>query len=68
MGERMRILFADGSTGNPGTKSGTELITLLRELSTEQNMTMVMVTHDPAAAEKRDRIVHMEDGAVTEMC
>ena len=31
-------------------------------------MTMVMVTHDPAAAEKRDRIVHMEDGAVTEMC
>ena len=60
-----RILFADEPTGNLDTKNGAELIGLLRELSAEQNMTVVMVTHDPAAAEKCDRIVHMEDGSVT---
>ena len=62
---RPRILFADEPTGNLDSKNGAELIRLLRELRDEQNMTVVMVTHDPAAAEQCDRIVHMSDGMVT---
>ena len=62
---RPRILFADEPTGNLDSKNGAELIRLLRELRDEQNMTIVMVTHDPAAAEQCDRIVHMEDGSVS---
>lgn len=62
---RPKILFADEPTGNLDTKNGAELIRLLRELCDEQNMTVVMVTHDPHAAEQCDRIVHMADGSVT---
>ena len=62
---RPRILFADEPTGNLDSKNGAELIALLRELSGEQNMTVVMVTHDPAAADRCDRIIRMADGAVT---
>ena len=62
---RPKILFADEPTGNLDKKNGEELIRLLRELRDEQNMTVVMVTHDPQAAEQCDRVVHMSDGSVT---
>ena len=45
--------------------SGEELIRLLGELRDEQNMTVVMVTHDQKAAEQCDRVVRMSDGSVS---
>ncbi len=65
MVSRPPSLFADEPAGNLDTKNGAELIKLLRELCDEQNMTVVMVTHDPHAAEQCDRTVHMEDGQIT---
>ena len=62
---RPRVLFADEPTGNLDTKNSAELIRLLREVCSEQNTTVVMVTHDPEAADQCDRVVHMSDGAVT---
>ena len=58
------VLFADEPTGNLDSKSSAEVIDLLREASGVYGQTIVMVTHDPVAAEAADRTVHIEDGRV----
>jgi putative ABC transport system ATP-binding protein len=61
------VLFADEPTGNLDSHSSTEVIELLREASSAYGQTIVMVTHDPAAAEAADQIVHFADGRVEEI-
>jgi energy-coupling factor transporter ATP-binding protein EcfA2 len=56
------VLFADEPTGNLDSRSSAEVIDLLREASGVYGQTIVMVTHDPVAAEAADRTVHIEDG------
>jgi putative ABC transport system ATP-binding protein len=58
------VLFADEPTGNLDSHSSAEVIDLLREASGAYGQTIVMVTHDPVAAEAADRAVHIEDGRV----
>jgi putative ABC transport system ATP-binding protein len=58
------VLFADEPTGNLDSKSSAEVIELLGEAATAYGQTIVMVTHDPVAAEAADRTVHIEDGRV----
>jgi putative ABC transport system ATP-binding protein len=58
------VLFADEPTGNLDSHSSAEVIDLLREASGVYGQTIVMVTHDPVAAEAADRTVHIEDGRV----
>jgi putative ABC transport system ATP-binding protein len=60
------IILADEPTGNLDTKSGDEIMKLLLSLNQEQGTTLVIVTHDPEAAEYAERIVHIRDGAVEE--
>jgi putative ABC transport system ATP-binding protein len=61
------VLFADEPTGNLDSQSSTEVIELLRDAASVHGQTIVMVTHDPAAAEAADRIVHFADGRVEEI-
>jgi putative ABC transport system ATP-binding protein len=58
------VILADEPTGNLDTRSGQEILKLLRRLSSEDGLTVVMVTHDPAAAAVADRVVFLRDGRV----
>ncbi len=59
------ILFADEPTGNLDPVSASELIDLLLRTRRELNQTLVMVTHDPKIAAMADRIIKMENGALS---
>jgi lipoprotein-releasing system ATP-binding protein len=59
-----RMLFADEPTGNLDRQTGAEIMKLLRTLNAEQNLTIVMVTHDQAIAAQADRTVRLVEGLV----
>ena len=58
------LLLADEPTGNLDSKTGAEVLKLIREATRERNLTVVMVTHDPKAAEVGDRLVRLKDGGI----
>jgi len=58
------ILFADEPTGNLDSRTGSRIIDLLFQLNHEQNTTLVLVTHDPALAERCGRGIRLEGGRV----
>jgi putative ABC transport system ATP-binding protein len=58
------LILADEPTGNLDTKSGREVLQLLRRLSSAEGRTIVMVTHDPSAAAVADRVVFLRDGRI----
>jgi len=60
-----RLLLADEPTGNLDLKTGEDILRILRTLNAEQNLTIVMVTHDPAIAREAHRVVRLVDGRVT---
>jgi lipoprotein-releasing system ATP-binding protein len=59
-----RVLLADEPTGNLDKSTGEEIMTILRTLNRQQNLTIVMVTHDPHIAREADRTVTLVDGRV----
>jgi putative ABC transport system ATP-binding protein len=63
---RPALILADEPTGNLDTKTGTQIIELLRMMASDHGDTVVMVTHDPTIAEKADRIVLIRDGAIAD--
>jgi putative ABC transport system ATP-binding protein len=58
------LLLADEPTGNLDSRTGEEVLRLIREATRERNLTVVMVTHDARAAEVGDRIVRLKDGGI----
>jgi putative ABC transport system ATP-binding protein len=58
------VVFADEPTGNLDSKSSEEVLKLLRQAVDEFAQTVVMVTHDPAAAAHADRLITLEDGRI----
>jgi putative ABC transport system ATP-binding protein len=58
------IILADEPTGNLDSKSSKEIMGMLSKLHTEQNITLVMITHDPNTARYCQRIVHIQDGQI----
>ncbi|MDQ3714739.1 MAG: ABC transporter ATP-binding protein [Actinomycetota bacterium] len=59
---RPDVIFADEPTGNLDSRSGAEVLGLLRSSVRETGQTVVMVTHDPIAASYADRVVLLADG------
>jgi putative ABC transport system ATP-binding protein len=56
------VIFADEPTGNLDSRSGTEILRFLRQSVREFDQTIVMVTHDPAAAAYADHVLFLLDG------
>ena len=63
---RPSIVFADEPTGNLDSRSGAEVLSLLRRSVDDFGQTIVMVTHDPVAAAYTDRVVFLADGKVVD--
>jgi putative ABC transport system ATP-binding protein len=61
---RPTILFADEPTGNLDSKTGGEILDLLRDSARDYNQTIVMVTHEARAAAIADRIMFLADGLI----
>ena len=65
LAQQPALVLADEPTGNLDSKSSTEVFALMREMTKEQNVTFMMVTHDDRLASQADRIFRIEDGLVT---
>src|SRR3954463_30637 len=63
---RPAIVSADEPTGNLDSRSGAEVLSLLRRSVDEFGQTIVMVTHDPIAAAYTDRVLFLADGKVVD--
>ena len=59
---RPRLLLADEPTAALDSRTGREVVELLRSLAREQGCAVLMVTHDPRILDVADRLVRMEDG------
>jgi lipoprotein-releasing system ATP-binding protein len=59
-----QILLADEPTGNLDRSSGEGILEILGSLNRKRNLTIVMVTHDQAIAERADRVVRLVDGRI----
>jgi putative ABC transport system ATP-binding protein len=59
------MILADEPTGDLDKKSATEVLELLEKLNTGYEKTIVMVTHDPGAAERAHRMVHLDKGVLS---
>jgi len=59
------VILADEPTGNLDSKTGEEILDLLRDLNKKQKKTIIMVTHDDHLAKKAERIIKLKDGRVS---
>jgi putative ABC transport system ATP-binding protein len=60
------FLLCDEPTGDLDRKSADEIMALVERLVSEFGKTVMMVTHDPAVAQRADTILHLEKGALVE--
>lgn len=58
------IVLADEPTGNLDSKTGAEIVQLMKRLNREQEATFVVVTHDPEVAQETQKIFHLRDGVI----
>jgi putative ABC transport system ATP-binding protein len=66
LASRPDIIFADEPTGNLDSRSGASVLSFLRTSVREMGQTVVMVTHDPAAASYADRVLFLADGRIVD--
>ena len=64
---RPAILLADEPTGNLDTVNSDAVLEMLRTSSRQLNQTVLMITHNPEAAQIADRILHMRDGQIVKI-
>jgi putative ABC transport system ATP-binding protein len=58
------VVLGDEPTGNLDTRTGRQILELLKALQTDHGQTIVIVTHDPRAAAYGDEVIYLEDGRV----
>jgi len=61
---RPSVILADEPTGNLDSETGADVMHLLRQLNREENVAIVIITHDPEVAAIADRVVTMKDGKI----
>jgi len=61
-----QLLLADEPTGNLDSASGEQVLRLLRRACDEFSQTVLMVTHDDAAAAHADRVIFLHDGRIVD--
>lgn len=61
-----KAILADEPTGNLDSKSGEQILKILERLNREENITLIVVTHDQQIAKKAKRIIKMKDGRIIE--
>src|SRR5262249_1983631 len=61
---RPSIVLADEPTGNLDSKNSEIVLNMLRQSNKDLGQTVLMITHNPEAAEYGDRIIHMRDGRI----
>ena len=59
-----KLIIADEPTGNLDSKTSKEIMELIKQMSKENNQTIVMVTHDESIAQYANKIVHIHDGHI----
>ena len=59
------LILADEPTGNPDSKTGGEIIELLKSLRGEKNTTLVIATHDAKVAANAERVIELVDGRIS---
>jgi putative ABC transport system ATP-binding protein len=64
LGPRPAVLLADEPTGNLDSRTGIEVLALLKSAAASEGCAVIMVTHDPTAAAAADRIVEFRDGKI----
>ena len=62
---RPKIILADEPTGALDSKTGVEVMQLLKKLNSEERITMIIVTHDPNVAAQTNRIIRIKDGVIS---
>jgi ABC-type lipoprotein export system ATPase subunit len=66
LARRPHLLIADEPTGELDAATAREVLDLIAELTREEGGTALVVSHDPASAERADRVVHVRDGRVSD--
>jgi ABC-type lipoprotein export system ATPase subunit len=64
LANRPRLILADEPTGELDSKTGSEMMNLFRSVVRDNNVTMLMATHDNAVDEYVDKVLHLRDGRV----
>jgi putative ABC transport system ATP-binding protein len=59
-----KVIFADEPTGNLDSKTGKDILNLMKTLNQEQGTTIVLVTHNEEMREYATRVIHMRDGKI----
>ncbi|MHA1276229.1 MAG: ABC transporter ATP-binding protein [Candidatus Helarchaeota archaeon] len=62
-----KVVFADEPTGNLDSKTGEDIVKLLRKLNKEQGTTIIVVTHDQSLIKYADRVAYIKDGRISEI-
>ncbi|MEA1994422.1 MAG: ABC transporter ATP-binding protein [Euryarchaeota archaeon] len=60
------IIFADEPTGNLDSKTGAQILRLIKKLNEDNGQTFVIVTHDTSITEIADRVLQMKDGRISD--
>ncbi|MDR2545618.1 MAG: ABC transporter ATP-binding protein [Methanobrevibacter sp.] len=60
------IILADEPTGSLDSDNSQKILQLLKDLHQQENITLIVITHDPNVAEQAERIIHISDGKVIE--
>jgi putative ABC transport system ATP-binding protein len=59
-----QIILADEPTGNLDSKSGKEVMEILKNLNKQRKVTLIIVTHDPSIARITEKIINLKDGKI----